>query len=80
MVKRLSLAQGMIQESWVQAPHPALCREPASPSVYVSASLSLSLCLCHGSLFKSYDYIMGLIMQVGKLEVVPMSPEEDPVV
>ena len=42
VVEPLSLAQGMIPESWDRVPHWAPCMEPASPSVYVSASLSVS--------------------------------------
>ena len=45
VVECLPLAQGGIPESWDQVPHRAPCTEPASPSAYVSASLSLSLCL-----------------------------------
>ena len=41
MVERLSLAQVVILESWDRDPHQAPSREPASPSAYVSASLSL---------------------------------------
>ena len=41
----LPLAQGMILESQDQVPHCAPCMEPASPTAYVSASLSL-LFLC----------------------------------
>ena len=40
MVECLSSAQGMILESWDRVPHRAPCMEPASPSAYVSASLS----------------------------------------
>ena len=39
----LPLAQGMIPESRDQVPHWTPCMEPASPSAYVSASLSASL-------------------------------------
>ena len=43
VVKHLPLAQVMIPGSWDLVPHWALCREPASPSAYVSASLCVSL-------------------------------------
>ena len=36
-------AQGMILETLDRVPRRALCMEPASPSAYVSASLSVSL-------------------------------------
>ena len=39
----LPLAQGVILETWDRVPHWAPCVEPASPSVCVSASLSLSV-------------------------------------
>ena len=39
VVEHLPLAQGMIPESWDLVPHQAPCREPASPSACVSASL-----------------------------------------
>ena len=39
----LPLAQGVILESWDPVPRWAPGMEPASPSAYVSASLSLSL-------------------------------------
>ena len=42
VVERLSLAQGVILESQDRVPNQAPCMEPASPSAYVSASLSLS--------------------------------------
>ena len=42
-VKCLPSAQGMILETQDQIPRQAHCMEPASPSAYVSASLSLSL-------------------------------------
>ena len=42
-VERLPLAQGVILESWDRVPHQAPCMGPASPSAYVSASLSVSL-------------------------------------
>ena len=41
VIVRLPLAQGVILGSWDQVLHWAPCREPASPSAYVSASLSL---------------------------------------
>ena len=41
VVERLPLAQDVIPGSWDQVPHQAPCREPTSPSVYVSASVSL---------------------------------------
>ena len=41
VVERLSSAQGVILGSWDQVSHQAPCMEPASPSTYVSASLSL---------------------------------------
>ena len=43
VVEHLPLAQGMIPVSWDPVPHEAPHREPASPSTYVSASLSVSL-------------------------------------
>ena len=43
--ERLPSAQGVILESWVRVPHWAPFMEPASPSAYVSASLSL--CVSH---------------------------------
>ena len=45
-VKRLPLAQGVILETRDQVPHQAPCMEPASPFACVSASVSLSLCVC----------------------------------
>ena len=42
-VEGLPLAQVVILETWDQVPHQASCMKPASPSAYVSASLSLSL-------------------------------------
>ena len=42
-VECLSSAQGLFLESRDQVPHQAPCMEPASPSAYVSASLSVSL-------------------------------------
>ena len=41
----LPSAQGVILETWDQVPHQSPCMEPASPSVCVSPSLSLSVCL-----------------------------------
>ena len=43
VVEHLSTAQGVIPECWDQVPHQAPCRESASPSVYISASLCVSL-------------------------------------
>ena len=43
MVEHLPLAQVMILGSWDQVLHQAPCREPASPSAYVSPPLSV----CH---------------------------------
>ena len=43
MVEHLPLAQVVIPGSWDQVLHQAPYREPASPSAYVSASLSVSL-------------------------------------
>ena len=43
VLEPLPSAQVMIPRSWDQVPHPAPCREPASPSAYVSASLCVSL-------------------------------------
>ena len=40
-VEHLPLAQDMILEFQDQVPHQARCMEPASPSAYVSASVSL---------------------------------------
>ena len=42
-VKHLPLAQVVIPGSWDTVPHRAPHREPASPSAYVSGSLSLCL-------------------------------------
>ena len=42
-VEHLPSAQGVIPGSWDPAPHLAPHREPVSPSVYVSASFSVSL-------------------------------------
>ena len=43
VVERLPLAQVVILGSWDRVLHQDPCREPASPSAYVSASLSVSL-------------------------------------
>ena len=43
VIEHLPLAQVMIPGSWDQVLHWAPCREPASPSAYVSASLCVSL-------------------------------------
>ena len=43
VVEHLTLAQGMIPVSQDPVLNGALCRKPASPSAYVSASLSMSL-------------------------------------
>ena len=43
VVEHLLLAQGMIPGSGDQGSHRALRGKPASPSAYVSASLSVSL-------------------------------------
>ena len=43
VAEQLPLGQGVIPESWHQVPNWASCREPVSPSVYVSASLSQCL-------------------------------------
>ena len=46
-VWRLPLAQGATLETWDRIPRRAPgALEPASPSAYVSASLSLSLSVC----------------------------------
>ena len=45
VVEYLPLAQGVIQESQDQVPHPAPCMDPASPFAYVSASVCV--CLSH---------------------------------
>ena len=42
LVERLRSAQGVIPGSWDQVLHQAPCREPASPSVYVTAFLCFS--------------------------------------
>ena len=47
VVEPLPLAQVVIQGSWNRVPHRDSCREPASPSAGVSASLCLSLCVSH---------------------------------
>ena len=41
--EHLPSAQGVIPGSWDPVPRRAPCMEPASPSAYVSASISLSL-------------------------------------
>ena len=51
-VEHLSLAQSMIPGSWDQVPHQAPCKEPASPSACVSASLSVSLMNKHNLFLK----------------------------
>ena len=43
VVERQPLAQGVIPGSWDRVPHQAPPGEPASPSAYVSAPLSLCL-------------------------------------
>ena len=43
VVEGLPLAQGVILGSWDQDPHKAPRRGPASPSAYVSTSVSASL-------------------------------------
>ena len=43
VIEHLPLAQVVIPGSWDQVPHRAPCMEPASPSAYVSASLSVCL-------------------------------------
>ena len=43
VVECLPLAQGVILELWNQVPHRAPCKEPASSSAYVSATLCISL-------------------------------------
>ena len=43
VVECLPLVQGVILESWDLVPRQAPCKEPASPSACVSASLSASL-------------------------------------
>ena len=43
VVEHLRLAQGVILGSWDRIWHQAPLREPASPSAYVSGSLSVSL-------------------------------------
>ena len=45
VVEHLPLAQGVIPGSWDRVLHWAPCREPASPSACVSASLYL--CVSH---------------------------------
>ena len=42
VVERLPLVQVMIPGSWDRGPHQDPCREPASPSAYVSASVCVS--------------------------------------
>ena len=42
VVEHPPLAQGMIPESWDRVLQQLPCREPASPSAYVSASLCVS--------------------------------------
>ena len=43
VVEQLPLARGRIPGSWDGVPHRAPCGESASPSAYISASLSVSL-------------------------------------
>ena len=43
VVERTPLTKGVIPGSWDQVPHWTPCREPASPSAWVSASFSASL-------------------------------------
>ena len=43
LTEHLPLAQVVILGSGIESPHRGLCREPASPSAYVAASLSLDL-------------------------------------
>ena len=43
VVESLPLAQGVILGSGIKSPHQAPCEEPASPSAYVIASLSVSI-------------------------------------
>ena len=45
VVEHLTLAQGMIPESWDRVPHWASCMDPASPFACDSASVSLSPCV-----------------------------------
>ena len=45
VVECLPSAQGVIPESGDPVPHQDPCEEPASPSAYVSASLSQCVCL-----------------------------------
>ena len=42
-VEHLPWAQGVTPGSWDRVPHRAPYREPASPTAYVSVSLSVSL-------------------------------------
>ena len=63
MVEHLPLAQVMIPGSWDQVPHQACHIEPASPSVYVSASLSLSLMNKISKIFKKINWDIQQIMQ-----------------
>ena len=49
-VGRLPSAQDVILEFWDQVPHWAPCREPASPSPYVSTSLCV--CVSHEEINK----------------------------
>ena len=42
-VEHLPSAQGVTPGSWDRVPHWTPCMEPASPSAWVSASLSVSL-------------------------------------
>ena len=57
MVEHLPLAQGMIPGSWDQVPHQDPLRELASPSAYVSASLSMSLMDKIDKIFKTKQRI-----------------------
>ena len=56
MVKHLPLAQVVILGAWDPVPHLALRREPASPSAYVSAVLSVSLMNKEIKYFKKKNY------------------------
>ena len=47
VVERLLSVQGLIPGSRDRVPHWAPCEETASPSAYVSVSLSLSVCVSH---------------------------------
>ena len=63
MVEHLPLAQGVIPGSWNQVPNWVPCREPASPSACVSASLCVSHEQINKNLKKKKRIPRNLIMR-----------------